>query len=240
MSVTTETRLEPGRPFTAPEDFNTERLCARMLERHRDTVRVRKDHVAVKKLAVIVEAVLALANRQGFHATSLRDLSKRSRISMGGLYSYFDSKATLLTMILTQVTETAIEVLENPPQGVADTPRGHLDWLIDTHIRLTEAMQPWFIFAFMEAKSFPLSARRMAIDSEAATEKIFVDVLKKGVEQKCFVVDNPGITAALIKPLLQDWYVKRGKYRKRNVTIEDYIKAVSKFVGAAVFAEKTG
>lgn len=226
-------------PGTSPEDFTTDALCARILERHRDIVRVRKDHVAVKKLARIVEAALDLSNRQGFHAMSLRDLSRESGVSMGGLYSYFDSKNTLLTMILTEVSATVIEVLESAPTALADDPVRHLDWLIDTHIRLTEVMQPWFVFAFMEAKSFPLPARRMATDSEAATEKIFADVLRKGVERGCFRLGDPDLTAALVKPLLQDWYVKRGKYRKRGTAIGDYIKAVLSFVDAAVGVVKT-
>jgi AcrR family transcriptional regulator len=234
LPTASQSRTESERLIPLPGDFTTEILCARMLERHRGIVRVQKDHVAVRKLAVIVEAALDLANRQGFHAMSLRELSKHSGVSMGGLYSYFESKTTLLTMILTEVSATVIEVLENPPETATRNPLAHLDWLIDTHIRLTETMQPWFVFAFMEAKSFPLPARRMATDSEAATEKIFADVLKRGAEQKCFTLDNPDLTAALIKPLLQDWYVKRGKYRKRGTAIEDYIKAVSAFVDAAV------
>lgn len=221
------------RPFA---DLTTDVLCARILERHRATIRVQKDHVAVKKLSLIVEAVLELSNRQGFHATSLRDLAQASGVSMGSLYSYFDSKNTLLMMILAEVSATVTDVLGNPPASVSADPAAHLDWLIETHIRLTESMQRWFVFAFMEAKSFPTEARRMAVDSEAATERFFTDILKNGVEQRCFVVADPELTAALIKPLLQDWYVKRGKYRRRGTTIETYIAAVSRFVDAAVLA----
>jgi AcrR family transcriptional regulator len=231
-----QTAPELENPASLAEAFTTEVLCARMLERHRGVVRVQKDHVAARKLAKIVSAALELANRDGFHAMSLRDLAGRSGVSMGSLYSYFDSKTTLLTMILTEVSATVIEVLGNPPHSFASDPRGHLDWLIETHIRLTETMQPWFVFAFMEAKSFPLPARRMAIDSEAATEKIFAEVLKSGVAQGCFTLDDPDLAAALIKPLLQDWYVKRGKYKKRGTTMESYIKAVSAFIDAAVAA----
>jgi hypothetical protein len=69
-------------------------------------------------------------------------------------------------------------------------------------------MQPWFVFAFMEARSVPQPARRMATDSEAATERIFTDILKAGAERGIFHLDDADLTAALIKPLLQDWYVK--------------------------------
>lgn len=223
-----------------PEMFTAEFLCGRMLERNRDVVRVQKHHVAIRKLALIVQAALDLSNRQGFHAMSLRDLSKASGVSMGGLYSYFDSKVTLLTMILVEVASTVTEVLQDPPHELPEHPEAHLDWLISTHIRLTEVMQPWFVFAFMEAKSFPLPARRIAIDSEAATEKIFADVVARGVSSGHFRVDNPDLTAALIKPLLQDWYVKRNKYRRRGTSIDDYVAAVSSFVHAALSSRPLG
>lgn len=214
-------------------DFSTEALCGRMLERHRSTIRVQKTHVAVKKLSLIVEAMLDLSNKQGFHATSLRDLSRASNVSMGGLYSYFDSKTTLLIMILDEVWDTATRALEQVPPDMMKDPAAHLGWLIETHVRLTEIMQPWFVFAYMEAKSFPEPARRMAVDSEAATEKIFADVLNRGAATGRFRIEDPGLAAALIKPLLQDWYVKRAKYRKRGTSIEQYIAAVRDLLAGA-------
>ncbi|AWC22491.1 MULTISPECIES: TetR/AcrR family transcriptional regulator [Aminobacter] len=214
--------------------FSTEALCARILDRHRDTVRVQKPHVAVANLARIIEATLKLSNKQGFHATSLRDLAQASGLSMGGLYSYFDNKTTLLSMILGEVSTTVSEVLRAAPEGTADDPLGHLKWLIETHIRLTEAMQPWFVFAYMEAKSFPAAERRMAVDSEAATEEIFATVLRQGVASGKFAIADIELTASLIKPLLQDWYVKRAKYRKRSTTVEQYIDAVTGIVAATV------
>jgi AcrR family transcriptional regulator len=214
--------------------FSTEELCAHILERHRDSIRIQKPHVAIANLARIIEATLKLSNKQGFHATSLRDLAQASGLSMGGLYSYFDNKTKLLSMILGEVSSTANEVLTAVPKEIADRPLEHLIWLIETHIRLTETMQPWFVFAYMEAKSFPAAERRMAVDSEAATEEIFSGVLRQGVASGQFAVANVELTASLIKPLLQDWYVKRAKYRKRGTRIDEYIEAVTGIVVAAV------
>ncbi len=216
--------------------YSTEALCARILERHRESVRVQKPHVAVANLVRIIEATLKLSNRQGFHATSLRDLAKASGLSMGGLYSYFDNKTTLLSMILGEVSTTVGEVLVAVPEQISEDPGKHLQWLIESHIRLTEAMQPWFVFAYLEAKSFPTAERRMAIDSEAATEEIIADVLRRGVERGIFEIADVELTASLVKPLLQDWYVKRAKYRRRGTPIDDYIMAVSTFVERATAA----
>lgn len=214
--------------------FSTEALCARILERHRDSVRVQKTHLAITNLARIINATLKLSNKHGFHATTLRELANTSGLSMGGLYTYIESKPALLSMILGEVVATATQVLNSAPDEVRRDAGAHLDWLIATHIRLTEAMQPWFVFAFMEAKSFPPAERQRAVDMEATTEQIIAHAVKHGVASGAFATGDVALTASLIKPLLQDWYVKRAKYRRRRISIDSYIEAVRSFVGAAL------
>lgn len=206
--------------------WTTEKLCSRIFERHRDRIKVQKQHLVVTNLSRIVTAFLRLSNRKGFHATSLRDLAEESGMSMGALYSYFDSKETLLVMVLEEVTATVVEVLDNAPLSIKSDPGMHLLWAIETHIRLTETMLPWFVFAFMEAKSFPAGARKAAVDSEVQTEDILAAIIERGVADGAFQTTDPRFFAALVKPLLQDWYVKRSKYRKRGVEIGRYIAEV--------------
>lgn len=205
-------------------------LCRKLLEDNSGTILIQKPEIAVKKLKVIIAAALKLSNEKGFQAMSLRDLSKESGISMGGLYAYFDSKKTLLHMILSTVTTTVEDVLAAPPAELANDPIGHLNWLIDAHIRLTEDMLPWFTFSFMEAKNFPRKERRMATDSEELTETYFTEVCERAKAQSLFREDVPEILPALIKPLLQDWYVKRPKYKRRKISVETYIGTVQDFI----------
>jgi AcrR family transcriptional regulator len=211
-----------------------EPICARILARHRDAIRVQKPHVATANLARIIEAVLRLSAHKGFHETTLRDLAEASGLSMGGLYSYFSNKNVLLVMILTEVATTAEATLRDAPEAVTADPVLHLRWLIATHIRLTERMQPWFVFAYMEAKGFPAPARRIATASELATEQIFADVLAEGAASGRFRIDDVLLTAALIKPLLQDWYVKRAKYRTRRISADAYIAGVTAFIERSI------
>ncbi len=195
---------------------------------------MQKTELAIANLGRIIVATLKLSNKKGFHATSLRDLAQASGLSMGGLYTYFPNKPMLLSMILGEVVTTTLEVLREPPDNVVGDASAHLDWVLETHIRLTEAMRPWFVFAFMEAKSFPSAERQMAVDAEVAIEKIVADVLAAGVTSGAFVIPDVTLTASLIKPLLQDWYVKRAKYRKRGIPIETFIESVKAFIGAAL------
>ncbi|QCG90958.1 TetR/AcrR family transcriptional regulator [Azospirillum sp. TSH100] len=222
------------REFQARHDLSMEALCARILERHAATIRVKKPAVAVANLARIVETTLMLANRKGFHSMSLRDLTEQSGLSMGALYAYFDSKDTLLMMILGQVVSVVEEVLGHPPEALANDPAGRLRWLLRTHLLLTETMHPWFVFAYMEAKSFPKEGRDLAVGSEMMTESMIADALADGVARGLFAVPEVTMAAALIKPMLQDWYVKRAKHRRRGITPDLYADQLIAFVEAAV------
>jgi AcrR family transcriptional regulator len=226
------------RAFTAGHDLTLETLCGEIFDRHGETIQVQKRHLAVPNLARIVGAALKLANSTGFEAMSLRDLSKEAGLSMGALYAYFDSKETLLMMILGEVNAVLARIFETPPELAADPVR-RLRWLVRTHVFLTETMQPWFIFAFMEARAFGEQARAYVMDSELTTENLFFTVLEDGLARGLFSVDNPRMTAALIKPMLQDWYVKRWKHRRRKVTPEAYASFVIAFIEAAIRAPST-
>lgn len=224
--------------FQSRHDLSMEALCARILERHAATIRVKKPAVAVMNLARIVETTLTLSNHKGFHSMSLRDLAERSGLSMGALYAYFDGKDTLLLMILGQVVGAVEEVLGHPPEAFAEDPAGRLRWLLETHLYLTETMHPWFVFAYMEAKAFPKEGRDLAVASELATERLIADALADGAQRGLFTVPDVEMAAALIKPLLQDWYVKRAKHRRRGVTPERYARSVIDFVNGAIGARR--
>lgn len=224
----------PLHPAIARLDLSPEGLAARILARHGATIRVKKPQLATRRLAHIVSSTLTLANQGGFHSMSLRDLSEHAELSMGALYAYFDSKETLLLMILGTVAEVVEEALGTPPDDLP--PPERLRWLIGAHVALTEGMLPWFIFAFMQARSFPPQARAIAVASEERTEGLFAAILAEGQARGDFAMADVDMVAALIKPMLQDWYVKRSKYRRRKVTPDAYAEALMAFVLSAVGA----
>ena len=97
---------------------------------------------------------------------------------------------------------------------------------IRTHLYLSEMLQPWFFFSFMEAKNLPAEQIKKIIRSELFTEKIFADILEDGVNKGIFTISKNEmmLTASLIKAILQDWYLKRWKYIRRAETIDAYAR----------------
>jgi AcrR family transcriptional regulator len=226
----------PASGFAARHEVGFEEVCRRVLAHHADRIRVKKPHVAAPNVERILAAALEIGNRKGFHSMGMRDLAEASGLSMGALYTYIDDKDALLDMILWAVGDAVERVLAPLEPGEEHDPRARLRGLIRRHVLLTETMQPWFAFAFMEVKAFDREARDQAITQELRTEALIAEAIGAGIEAGSFRDCDPRLTAGLVKPMLQDWYVKRWKHRRRGTTPEAYAEAVTRFVEDAISA----
>lgn len=206
--------------FKGLVSLSMEDLCREHFLVNRESIKIKKEGVAVKNLVKIFNAALTISNEKGFAAMSLRDLSAQAGLSMGALYTYFTSKEELLQMIQRQIS-VVIQVLLDQIGGIED-PRSKLKRVIQSHLFLSEVMQPWFYFAYMETKNLAKQEHKKAIEAELATEKLLIDIMKEGQDKGVFKAVNMELTGAVIKAMLQDWYLKRWKYARRNVSVEKY------------------
>jgi len=208
-------------------------LCREVYQKNRNSIRVKKENTVVKNLERIFSATLSISNRKGFQAMSMRDLSREANLSMGALYSYFASKEELLAMLQNQRRTVTKRILD---ERIAreSKPEARLRAAILTHLYLSEAMQPWFYFSYMEAKNLSKKEQDLAVASELYTEKLLADILNQGRIQGAFELRDPQLTASLIKAMLQDWYLKRRKYAKRRVSVDQYARFVLEFVEAFI------
>ena len=208
-------------------------LCREVYRENRNSIRVKKENKVVKNLERIFSATLKMSNRKGFQAMSMRDLSRETNLSMGALYSYFASKEELLAMLQNQRRTVTKRILDERIAQESE-PSARLRAAILTHLYLSEAMQPWFYFSYMEAKNLSKKEQDLAVASELYTEKLLADILNQGQIQGTFELRDPQLTASVIKAMLQDWYLKRSKYAKRRVSVDQYARFVLQFVEAFI------
>ena len=206
-------------------------ICREIFAENRHAIRVKKEDTVVKNLERIFSATLKISNKKGFQAMSMRDLGRETQLSMGALYSYFSSKEDLLAMLQHQRRTITKRILEACIEKEME-PVAKLQAAILAHLYLSEAMQPWFYFSYMEAKNLSRREQELAVASELYTEKLFVDILKQGQARGCFLPRDSQLTASVIKAMLQDWYLKRRKYRKRNISVDHYSKFILQFIEA--------
>jgi AcrR family transcriptional regulator len=209
--------------------LSKEDICRELFLENRERIKIKKEGVAVKNLVKIFDAALAISNKKGFAAMSLRELSAEAGLSMGALYTYFSSKEELLDMIQNQGSTLIMRVLTDHISGIEDQ-RLKLRRAIQTHLYISEVMQHWFYFSYMETKNLNKEKQKQSIEAELFTEKVFFDVIEKGVSGGVFTPVDKELTAAVIKAMLQDWYLKRWKYRRRKVSVEDYAQFITDFV----------
>jgi AcrR family transcriptional regulator len=207
--------------FKGSVNLSSEEICRDFLVENRERIRIKKDETVVKNLVKIFDATLAISSRRGFQAMSVRNLSRETNLSMGALYTYFRGKEDLLDMIQHHGQRILMRVLEAEIRKGED-PDDKLIRAIETHLYLSEVMRPWFYFAYMEAKNLGPKGQKKAIEMELRTEKLLVDILKDGCKSGRFRPLDQLLTAAVIKAMLQDWYLKGWKYQKREVSVEEY------------------
>lgn len=219
--------------FMESVNLSRQEIYRRSFDEKQDGGKIRRDSTVVRNLDRIFGAVLKISNQKGFKAMSMRDLSRESGLSMGALYNYFSGKDDLLEMLQHQQRQISATILERSVAEASD-PLEKLRSMVVTHLYLSEAMQPWFYFSYMETKNLSGEEREKAIESERATEKIICDILIEGQRQGVFAEKDPLLSASLIKAMLQDWYLKRSKYAERKITVERYAEFVMDWIEAFV------
>lgn len=217
------------RDFRRQANLSLQGICREMFREAAGRMQVQGEAVAVQNLMKILDATLSLANKKGFAAMSLRDLSARTGLSMGGLYAYIRSKDDLAELIQRHGRALSQRVLEETLSGIAD-PRKQLHAAIRAHLYLSEILRAWFYFSYMEAKHLGPEERQKAIDSDQESEALFRRIIEAGQRSDVFRDTDAQQAASLLKALLQDWYLKRGKYRTRGVDAERYAEDVIEII----------
>lgn len=217
--------------FQKSINVSKEQLYREIYLANRDQIQVKKEETVIRNLSRIFDAALKISNEKGFQAMSMRDFSKETALSMGALYSYFASKDELLDMILRQGRQLVVRILNAHIQPIGD-PVTKLEAAIRIHIYLSEALQPWFYFSFMEAKNMSPAEKENTVAGELYTDQIFADILSEGQAAGHFAARDPQQSASGIKALLQDWYVKRWKHARRRTDVDDYADFIVDFVMA--------
>jgi AcrR family transcriptional regulator len=188
-----------------------------LLERNAHRMTVKRPAAAMENLRAIVETTFRLANKVGFGAMTLRDLSRECGLSMGGLYGYIASKDDLAAMIEDMIRYLAGEI----PFWFAGrfTAPERLGATLRAHVYATELLHPWFYFVFLESRTLSDSQRQVAKAAEMAVHQgLTTLVTDAGVDD----TTDAHLLAGHLIAVAQDWYVKRWKYKQAKLGVDAF------------------
>ena len=116
------------------------------------------------------------------------------------------------------------------------SPLDRLEAMIRSSIYLSEVLQPWFYFVFMDSRVLQVEQRSMAKNSELYVQTLIAATIAE-IEPK--PQGDPTLLAAHCLALFQDWYVKRWKYRAAKVNVDDFADSVVSTVRGYLSMVKT-
>lgn len=207
-----------------------ESLWRRVYDVHRDHMQIKNARAALRNLEKIFQCTFRLANTKGFQAMSLRDLSRETGISMGGLYAYIGSKhelASAIEAVLRQTINDFMADLDSHQLG----PYARLRSIIHGDLYMNDAMHSWYYFCYLEAKGLTREQRDAAMQMELQFDETLKALFREGIEAGVFrCEDNIDLLASQTTALLQQWYLKRWKFQVRGVAIETYADFVFRTV----------
>jgi AcrR family transcriptional regulator len=206
--------------FSENFDYRNDQIYQMVFERNQDRIKLKKSGIAAVNLKKIFESTFALSAKIGFHEMSLRDLSKATGISMGGIYSCLSKKEDIALMVLDIVEKVTTE--NNDKVKTETDELLSLEMAIKYHLYASTILQPWFFFLYFETRSLSSEGQKRSKAIEMNTIETFENIISIGLNKGIFNVNSPYFVAHSITIVLQDWYLKPWKNKEKNIALEDY------------------
>lgn len=196
-----------------------------------DLIQKRVDSPTIRRLLL---AGVECFWRDGFHASSTRDIAKRAKLSPAAVYVHFASKEDLLFTIILAVAERLRDRLrELAEQG--GSPTDQLKLLVHAYIAFPARMYKASLVANREFNSLTPSQRKQVVKIRDELEKIVGDCLERGKASGEFRFADLSITRMAVVSLCRStlqWYSPRGRFTPEQIA-DLYVPLLLGMVGSS-------
>lgn len=162
----------------------------------KDSERVRKKHLQIALGAA------KLFIKKGFNQTSMREISKATGITIGSLYDYIAKKEDILYLVFDVFHSTWINALKERDILEIGDPAEQLQTAFRQMQELVNGYREMVLLMYAESKSLPKDFLKLTLARESGLIEFFEGILKRGVRQKVFQIDDPFFMANVIVYLL--------------------------------------
>ena len=212
-----------------------EKLYTTLFDRHADHIQTQKAKYAVANLEKILNATFEVSAVSGFDRMSLRDLSKRTGMSMGAIYSCIRKKEDIALMVADVVRLSSDLTRRHAMQ--AQSVWSQIEQSIRFHLYASTLLQPWYFFLYFETRSLPEQQQTESKQIELDAIESFKEQIENGIESGEFQNVDSTMLANTIVVLLEDWYLKPWKTQllarsstEQEQRIDNYYQSITKLV----------
>jgi len=181
----------------------------------------------------ILDAAGRLFSRQGFHATSMRDLAKAVNLQGGSLYAHIQSKEEVLFELVDRAADEFLSSAEAIPPGLS--PKEQLERLIYGHLAVIVRELDNATVFFHEWKFLKPELQQKITARRDAYEAHFRRVIEAGVQQGQFQVGDVRLAAIFVLSALNwtyQWYRPGGQLTLESLA-KHYCTLIFRSLGAS-------
>jgi AcrR family transcriptional regulator len=172
-----------------------------------------KDLVERRRLQ-ICQAATKLFSKNGYHRTSVKEIAKASKISIGSLYDYIHNKEDILYLFYEQYVHDLERRIEKATQG-AKNPVQELRAALMAYLDTADLFQDYVLFFYQESKYMKKKDLIDVFNIELSIMKAFEDIVKKG-DNKYFSVKDPFLFSMFVSLLTCGWAIRRWNLKGYN------------------------
>lgn len=169
---------------------------------------------------VIIAAALKNFYERGYHGTSVRDIAVIAEMTPASLYYHFSSKEEILRVVMTLTMHDVLSATRVALLRAGGSPREQLAAL----------MKAWILFhADRQIEARVQAAELHSLDSESRVavvalrdeqERLFVDVIQRGVQDEDFATPYPRESARAVINMgtaVATWFDRQGSLSSDEV-----------------------
>ncbi|HYH51322.1 MAG TPA: TetR/AcrR family transcriptional regulator [Acidimicrobiia bacterium] len=144
----------------------------------------------VDSATTIRDAALAAFYELGYHGTSVRELAKRSGMSVAGMYHHFPSKQQLLVELVGAFMDDLLVDLEKAVAGAPADPVEQLRAAVRAHVLFHTRRQAEGFVGNAEVRSLEPEAQSLIVEKRNAEQRVFDRIIRDGVRAGVFRVQH--------------------------------------------------
>jgi AcrR family transcriptional regulator len=183
--------------------------------------------------AALREAALMLMARHGYEAVTMRQLAAEVGVQAAALYRYFPTKEDLLFALMREHMEGLLAAWEDA-RPASSAPPTRLAAFVLNHIRFHVERRHSTHVSNMELRSLSHARLTAMLKLRASYEKELRRILRDGMEDGSFAVDEAALTAMAIIQMITGvivWF-RPGERLSVEEVAETYLGMTLRLVGA--------
>lgn len=139
----------------------------------------------------ILRAAIDNFQRFGYHGTAMRDIARDAQVTVASIYHHYPSKQEILQQIMVAVLSDSISLTRAAVKRAGESATDQLvaimrAWVLFHTRRRSEAM-----IGASEIRSLEAGSRRLVVTLRDEQERIFREVIERGVESGEFETAYP-------------------------------------------------